>query len=84
MAAVTQACLQSFCRWYLVAQEHSQGKRIFWWSHPSPHVLPINGALHLGKSGVLLSTHSVATAQPIQAVSTQSVLVLSLGLTSEA
>ena len=52
--------------------------------HPSPHVLPINGALHLGKSGVLLSTHSVATAQPLQAVSTQSVLILSLGLTSEA
>ncbi|XP_055274724.1 maestro heat-like repeat-containing protein family member 9 [Moschus berezovskii] len=84
MAAVTQACLQSFCRWCLVAQEHSQGKRIFWWSHPSPRVLPINGALHPGKSGVLLSTHSVATAQPLQAVSTQSVRVLSLGLTSEA
>lgn len=84
MAAVTQACLQSFCRWCLVAQEHLQRKRIFLWSHPSLHVLPINAALHLGKSRVPLSTHSVATAQPLQAVSTQSVLVLSLGLTSEA
>ena len=61
-----------------------KGKRIFWWSHPCPRVLPINGALHLGKPGVLLSTHSVATAQPLQAISTQSVLSLSLGLTSVA
>lgn len=36
------------------------------------------------QSQLLLSTCSVATVQPLQAVSMQPTLVLSLGLTSEA
>ena len=57
---VTSACLwiskwwqslvlapRSSCRQCPVAWEHSQGKKLFWWSHPSPHAPPNNGALPL-------------------------------------
>ena len=70
MVAVINVCPQSFCRWCPVAWEHSQGKKLLWWSHPSPRTLPIMVTFCSGRPRLFPSTPSVATAQPLQAVST--------------
>ena len=47
MVMVTLASPQGSSYAVSCAWEHSQGKKFLWWSHPSPHVPPYNGAFFL-------------------------------------
>ena len=84
---VVAACArpQSSCRQWPVAWVHAQGKKLLWWSCPSPRVpTPTMAPCFSGGPRLLPHKPSVATLQHFQSVSTRPTPVLSLGAWASA